>query len=172
MERQVSRMGGNIVTLLGKTPNLGDMAPDFALRDQDLLQVTLATYTGKVKLFSVVPSIDTTVCDLQTKRFDKETAGKSEELVVASVSMDLPFALKRWAASCKIKNVLLLSDYMDSSFGTAYGVLIKELKLLNRSIFIVDRQDTVQYIEIVDENHNHPNYERALAALTRVLKGK
>jgi len=163
-------MGGNIITLLGKTPNLGDMAPDFALRDSDLLQVTLATYAGKVKLLSVVPSIETTVCDQQTKRLSKETAGMSEDLVVASVSMDLPFALKRWTTSCKVKNVIMLSDYMDSSFGMAYGVLIKELKLLNRSIFIVDRQDTLQYVEIVDENDNHPNYERALAALARILK--
>jgi len=164
-------MGGNIVTLIGKTPNLGDMAPDFTARDSDFFQVSLAAYPGKVKLISVLPSIETSVCDLQTKRFSKEASKLSGDLAVLSVSMDLPFALKRWKTSCGISNVIMLSDHMEASFGNAYGVLIKELRLLNRSIFIVDRSDMVQYVEIVDENNNHPNYDRVLDALTRVLKG-
>jgi thiol peroxidase len=168
MERKVTTMGGNILTLVGPELKIGERAPDFAVRTTELLQVTLDDYRGKRKIVSVAPSLDTTVCDLQTRRFNQEAAGFKDNVKILSVSMDLPFALKRWSQSCSGLVVELLSDYLDASFGLAYGVLIKELRLLNRSIFIIDESDVIRYIEVVEENQNHPNYAAALEALKRL----
>ncbi len=167
-ERKTTTMGGNVITLVGPELKVGERAPDFALRTTELFQVTLADYRGKRKLVSVAPSLDTTICDLQTRRFNQEAGGLPGNVRVLSVSMDLPFALKRWSQSATGLSVDLLSDYLDASFGVSYGVLIKELRLLNRAVFIIDESDVLRYVEVVSENDNHPNYAAALEALKRL----
>ncbi|PMC37036.1 thiol peroxidase [Bacillus sp. UMB0899] len=153
----------NPVTLLGNEVSVGNQAPDFSVLANDLSPVTLANSKGKVRIISVVPSIDTGVCDAQTRRFNEE-ASKLANVEVLTISMDLPFAQKRWCASNGLENVQTLSDHRDASFGEAYGVLIKELRLLARSVFVVDSNDKVTYVEYVSEATNHPNYEAAIEA--------
>ncbi|WP_026560806.1 thiol peroxidase [Bacillus sp. J37] len=153
----------NPVTLIGNEVNVGDQAPDFTVLSNDLSPVTLADSKGKVRIISVVPSIDTGVCDAQTRRFNEDASNLSN-VEVLTISMDLPFAQKRWCASNGLENVQTLSDHRDASFGEAYGVLIKELRLLARSVFVVDSNDKVTYVEYVSEATNHPNYEAAIEA--------
>lgn len=154
---------GNPVTLVGKEVKVGDQAPDFKVIANDLSEVTLSDSKGHVRIISVVPSIDTGVCDAQTRRFNEEAA-KLENVKILTISMDLPFAQKRWCGANGIENVQLLSDHRDASFGQAYGVLIKELRLLTRAVFVVDSSDKVTYVEYVGEATNHPNYEAAIEA--------
>ena len=151
------------VTLLGTELKAGDDAPNFTVLSNDLKEVTLDDYKGKIKLISVVPSIDTGVCSEQTKRFNEE-ADKLENVQVLTISMDLPFAQTRWCAANGIKKLDTLSDHRDADFGKKYGVLIKELRLLSRSIFVVDANDKITYAEYVSENTNHPDYDKALEA--------
>ncbi len=151
------------VTLLGNEVKVGDTAPDFTVLSNDLAPVTLADTKGKVRLISVVPSIDTGVCDAQTRRFNEE-GSKLENVEILTISVDLPFAQKRWCASNGLEKVQTLSDHRDLSFGEAYGVHIKELRLLARAVFVVDANDKVTYVEYVSEATNHPNYEAALEA--------
>jgi thiol peroxidase len=165
MERQVTKMGDNLITLIGPELETGEQAPDFIVLDTDLMPKQLDDYTGKIKLISVVPSLDTKVCDLQTRKFNEMAVDFDENVVVLTISMDLPFAQKRWCGNAQINRVITLSDHRFASFGENYGVLIKELRLLNRSIFLLDENDTIRYIEIVEENHNHPDYDKAIAAL-------
>ncbi|WP_226528519.1 thiol peroxidase [Metabacillus niabensis] len=153
----------NPVTLIGKEVNVGDQAPDFTVLSNDLSPVTLENSKGKVRIISVVPSIDTGVCDAQTRRFNEDASNLSN-VEVLTISMDLPFAQKRWCASNGLENVQTLSDHRDASFGEAYGVLIKELRLLARSVFVVDSNDKVTFVEYVSEATNHPNYEAAIEA--------
>lgn len=152
------------VTLLGNEIKVGDTAPNFTVLNNDLQEVSLDDYKGKKKLISVVPSIDTGVCSDQTRRFNEE-AEKLDNVHVLTISMDLPFAQKRWCAAEGIGNLDTLSDHRDADFGEKYGVLIKELRLLARSIFVVDSNDKVTYVEYVDEVSNHPDYESALEAI-------
>lgn len=152
------------VTLLGNEIKVGDTAPNFTVLNNDLQEVSLDDYKGKKKLISVVPSIDTGVCSDQTRRFNEE-AEKLDNVHVLTISMDLPFAQKRWCAAEGIENLDTLSDHRDADFGEKYGVLIKELRLLARSIFVVDSNDKVTYVEYVDEVSNHPDYESALEAI-------
>jgi thiol peroxidase len=154
---------GNPVTLIGNEVKVGDKAPEFTVLANDLSPVTLDTYKGAVKLISVVPSIDTGVCDTQTRRFNEE-ASKIDNVKVLTVSVDLPFAQKRWCASNGLENVVTLSDHRDLSFGEAYGVVMKELRLLARAVFVVDSEDKVTYVEYVSEGTSHPNYEAAIEA--------
>ncbi|WP_339193213.1 thiol peroxidase [Aeribacillus sp. FSL W8-0870] len=154
---------GNPVTLLGNEVKVGDKAPDFKVLANDLSEVTLADTKGQVRIISVVPSIDTGVCDAQTRRFNEE-ASKLDNVKILTISMDLPFAQQRWCGANGIENVQLLSDHRDASFGQAYGVLIKELRLLARAVFVVDSNDNVTYVEYVSEATNHPNYEAAIEA--------
>ncbi|WP_369902284.1 thiol peroxidase [Bacillus manliponensis] len=154
---------GNAVTLLGTEVKVGEQAPNFQLLANDLSPVTLETYKGAVKLISVVPSIDTGVCDAQTRRFNEEASGL-ENTKVLTVSVDLPFAQKRWCATNGLENAVTLSDHRDLSFGEAYGVAIKELRLLTRAVFVVDSNDKLVHVEYVSEATNHPNYEAALEA--------
>ncbi|BBU40485.1 putative thiol peroxidase [Aeribacillus pallidus] len=154
---------GNPVTLLGNEVKVGDKASDFKVLANDLSEVTLADTKGQVRIISVVPSIDTGVCDAQTRRFNEE-ASKLDNVKILTISMDLPFAQKRWCGANGIENVQLLSDHRDASFGQAYGVLIKELRLLARAVFVVDSNDNVTYVEYVSEATNHPNYEAAIEA--------
>jgi thioredoxin-dependent peroxiredoxin len=154
---------GNPVTLIGNEVKVGDTAPDFKVLANDLSEVTLSDTKGYVRLISVVPSIDTGVCDAQTRRFNEEAA-KLDNVKVLTISVDLPFAQKRWCGANGIENVQTLSDHRDVSFGEAYGVLIKELRLLARAVFVVDSNDKVTYVEYVPEVTDHPNYEAAIEA--------
>lgn len=151
------------VTLIGKEVKVGDQAPDFTVLSNGLEEVSLKDYKGKVKLIASVPSIDTGVCSEETKRFNEE-ADKIGNVQVLTVSMDLPFAQQRWCAANGIKNLDTLSDHRDASLGENYGVLIKELRLLARAVFVVDSNDKVTYVEYVNEVTNHPDYEAALSA--------
>ncbi|MGM0903368.1 MAG: thiol peroxidase [Bacillota bacterium] len=154
---------GNNVTLLGNEVKVGDQAPDFTVLANDLSAVTLQDSKGSVRLISVVPSLDTGVCDAQTRRFNEE-ASSLGNVKVLTVSVDLPFAQKRWCGANGIENVQTLSDHRALSFGEAYGVAIKELRLLARAVFVVDSNDKVTYVEYVSEATDHPNYEAALEA--------
>ncbi len=156
---------GNPVTLLGPALQAGDAAPAFKTIDQGLAEVTLKNSAGKVRLISVVPSLDTGICDQQTKRFNEEAAKLPDKVAVLTVSVDLPFAQKRYCGAGNITKIQTLSDHRDTAFGLAYGVLIKELRLLARSIFVVGADDKVKYVEIVKEITTHPDYEKALAAV-------
>ncbi|MRG87708.1 thiol peroxidase [Salinibacillus xinjiangensis] len=154
---------GNPVTLLGEEVQVGNQAPDFTVLANDLSEKSLKDYQGK-KLISVVPSLDTGVCDAQTRRFNEE-ASNLDNVTVLTVSMDLPFAQKRWCGANGIENVVTLSDHRDGSFGQAYGVLIQELRLLARAVFVVDENNKVTYVEYVSEATNHPDYDAALNAV-------
>ncbi|WP_108671291.1 thiol peroxidase [Peribacillus acanthi] len=153
----------NPVTLLGNEVKVGDQAPDFTVLANDMSPVTLADSKGQVRLISVVPSVDTGVCDAQTRKFN-EAASQLDNVKILTISVDLPFAQKRWCAAAGIENVQTLSDHRDLSFGEAYGVHIKELRLLARAVFVVDSNDTVTYVEYVSEGTDHPNYEAAIEA--------
>lgn len=159
----------NPVTLLGNEVKVGDKAPDFTVLANDLSPVTLQDSKGKVRLIISVPSLDTGVCDAETRRFNEEATKLSDELVVLTVSVDLPFAQKRWCGAAGIDRVVTLSDHRDLSFGKAYGVAIEELRLLARAVFVVDKDDTVKYVEYVSETTNHPNYEAAIEAVKSLL---
>ncbi|MDD5544261.1 MAG: thiol peroxidase [Acidobacteriia bacterium] len=157
-------MKGNPLTLIGPALKAGDKAPNFSVRTQDLKPYSLADSTGKVRLFSVVPSLDTPVCDAQTRRFNQEAAQLGDKVEIITVSVDLPFAQKRWCGAAGIDKIKVVSDYYDRSFSEAYGTLIKELHIDSRAIFIVDGSDTIRYVEYVPEVADHPNYDKALAA--------
>jgi len=158
------KFAGNPVTLLGSQLKVGEKAPNFTVLANDLSEVTLNDSKGYVRLISVVPSIDTGVCDAQTRRFNEEAA-KLDNVKVLTVSVDLPFAQSRWCGSNGIENVQTLSDHRDLSFGEAFGVAIKELRLLARAVFVVDSNDVVTYGEYVNEVTEHPNYEAAIEAV-------
>ncbi|KEZ51302.1 MULTISPECIES: thiol peroxidase [Metabacillus] len=153
----------NPVTLIGNEVKAGDTAPNFTVLANDLSEVSLSDSKGQVRILSVVPSIDTGVCDAQTRRFNEE-ASKIDNLKVLTVSVDLPFAQKRWCAANGIENVQTVSDHRDLSFGEAYGVHIQELRLLARAVFVVDSNDKVTYVEYVSEATNHPDYDAAIEA--------
>ncbi|AKP48117.1 MULTISPECIES: thiol peroxidase [Bacillus] len=154
---------GNPVTLLGNEVKVGDQAPDFTVLANDLSEVKLSDYKGSVRILSSVPSLDTGVCDAQTRRFNEEAA-KLDGVKVLTISADLPFAQKRWCASSGLEDVITLSDHRDLSFGNAYGVVMKELRLLARAVFVVDSNDKITYVEYVSEGTNHPDYEAAIQA--------
>lgn len=155
---------GGPVTLLGPALKVGDKAPDFRVVDTTLAEVTLADSKGKTRLISTLPSIDTPVCDTETRRFNEEAAKLPDNVIILTISMDLPFAQKRWCAAAGVERVKLLSDYQERSFALAYGVLIKELGLLSRSIFVVDPDDIIRYVEHVPEVTAEPDYAAALDA--------
>ncbi|MDR7073790.1 thiol peroxidase [Fictibacillus barbaricus] len=151
------------VTLLGSQVKVGDQAPDFKVLANDMSEVTLADTKGSVRLIAAVPSVDTGVCDAEVRRFNEE-ASKLENVKVLTISVDLPFAQKRWCGAAGVENVQTLSDHKDLSFGKAYGVAIEELRLLARSVFVIDSSDKITYVEYVDEVTSHPNYEAAIEA--------
>lgn len=153
------------ITLIGTEVKIGDSAPNFTVLANDLSPVTLEDSKGKVRLISVVPSLDTGTCDAQTRKFNESASELGENVVILTISNDLPFAQKRWCAAAGIDSVQTLSDHRDLSFGEAYGVAIKELRLLTRAIFVVDTNDKVTYVEYVPEATEHPNYEKAIEAV-------
>ena len=156
-------MRGNPLTLIGPALAAGDKAPDFKLVDNSLKDVTLADTGGQVRIISVVPSLDTPVCDAQTKRFNEEAA-KLPGVSIISISMDLPFAQKRWCGAFGVDKIKMLSDHRDGSFGSSYGTLIKDLRIESRAIFVLDKSNVIRHVEYVKEVADHPNYDTALAA--------
>jgi thiol peroxidase len=165
MERPgATTLKGNPFTLIGPELRPGDAAPDFNLVDNGLKAVTLKDTGNHVRIISVVPSLDTPVCDAQTKRFN-EAAATLPGVEICTVSMDLPFAQKRWCGAFGIDNLKMLSDHRDASFGENYGTLIKELRIESRAIFVVDASDVIRHAEYVKEIADHPNYETAMAAI-------
>src|SRR5579862_2513480 len=160
---------GRPLTLLGPELKSGDKAPDFQALDDGLKPLDLAATGNGVRIFSVVPSLDTPVCDAQTKRFNEE-AGKLPALSVYSFSMDLPFAQKRWCDAYGVDNVKMVSDHRSGSFGENYGTMIKDLRIMSRAIFVVDQDNTVRHVEYVKEVADHPDYESALAVAKELAK--
>ncbi|MBU2497785.1 MAG: thiol peroxidase [Proteobacteria bacterium] len=171
MEEQTGRvtMKGNPLTLLGPQLKVGDKAPDFEVIDNDLAPVKFSSFRGKVCIISSVPSLDTPVCDMETRRFNEEAGKLGEDVVILTISMDLPFAQKRWCGAAGVEKVRTLSDHRDASFGTAYGTLIKGLRLLARAVFVVDRQGVIQYVEMVKELTQEPDYEAVLGAVHKLV---
>ena len=163
-------MKGNPLTLVGKMPNVGDKAPDFVVVANDLKEVRLSDFAGKATLLISVPSLDTSVCSMEAHKFNQEAARMSEEFTVAVISMDLPFAQKRWCGAEHADSIKTLSDHRQASFGQAYGVLIKELRLLARAVFAIDKSGTIRYVELVREVTHEPNYDTALKAVTEAAR--
>jgi thiol peroxidase len=161
-------MRGNPLTLVGNEVKVGDKAPDFVILDNNLAPVNSSSFRGKTCIISSVPSLDTPVCDMETRKFNEEAGRLSPEVVILTISMDLPFAQKRWCAAAGVDKVQTLSDHRDASFGTSYGVLIKELRLLARAVFLVDRKGIIQYIQLVKEVTKEPDYEAVLNVLKKL----
>ncbi|MCM3387464.1 thiol peroxidase [Ureibacillus chungkukjangi] len=159
----------NPVTLIGNEVKVGEKAPDFTVLANDLSPVTLKDSEGKVRLISVVPSLDTGVCDAQTRRFNEEVVALGDGVAFYTVSVDLPFAQKRWCAAAGLEGAQTVSDHKDLSFGKAYGVYMEELRLLARSVFVIDSEGTVTYAEYVSEGTSHPNYEAAIEAVKALI---
>lgn len=170
MERKgMVTMKGNPIVLVGNEVKVGDKAPDFEVTANDLSPVKLSSFAGKVCIITVVPSIDTGVCDKMTRKFNEEAASLGKDATVIAISMDLPFAQARWCGAAGIKNLQTLSDYRLASFGNAYGMLIKDLRLLARGIFVVDKQQIVRYVQLVPEITQEPNYKEAIEAAKKLL---
>lgn len=166
MERENTvTIEGAPVILLGEEIKAGQKAPAFTVLDPDLKETGLDAFKGKIKLIASVPSLDTPICDLQIKRFNDEAAKISRDVAIIFISMDLPFAQKRFCQAYSIKKVKTYSDHKDAAFGLNYGVLIKELRLLSRAIFVIGKDDRVSYVEYVKELTSHPDYDAALNAL-------
>ncbi|AJF07284.1 thiol peroxidase [Geoalkalibacter subterraneus] len=160
---------GNPMTLIGPDVGVGQSAPDFKVVDTGLQPVSLGDSAGKVRLITVVPSIDTPVCDTMTRKFNEQAAQLPDNVEVYTISMDLPFAQKRWCGNADIDKVKTLSDYQERSFGENYGILIKELKLLARAVFVIDAAGKIAYREIVPEVTDEPDYDAALAAVKKLV---
>ncbi len=161
-------MRGNPLTLVGPELRVGDPAPDFKVVGNDMKPVTLSDTAGKVRILTSVPSLDTAVCDAEVRRFNEE-ATKLPGVEVLTVSMDMPFAQKRWCAAAGVANVRTLSDYQKHSFGAAYGVLIEELQFEARAVFVLDKDNKVSYVEYVKEVTDYPNYDAAVAAAKKLV---
>jgi thiol peroxidase len=161
----VITMKGNPLTIVGKELQVGEVAPDFEVLDNDLSPVKFSSFRGKICVISSVPSLDTPVCDMETRRFNEEAGKLEEDIQILTISMDLPFAQKRWCGASGVDKVITLSDHRDASFGTAYGVLIKELRLLARVVFVIDREGVIRYIQIVKEQTEEPDYDAVLEAI-------
>ena len=162
-------MKGNPITLMGTELQVGDKAPDFVAIDNDLNPVSFDSFRGKVCIVSSVPSLDTPVCDMETRRFNDEAGRLADDVEILTISMDLPFAQKRWCGAAGVDRVQTLSDHRDAAFGQAYGVLIKGFRLLARAVFVVDREGTIRYIELVKEIASEPDYDSVLTAVKELV---
>ncbi|MDH3951459.1 MAG: thiol peroxidase [Syntrophobacteria bacterium] len=162
-------MKGNPITLMGTEPQVGDKAPDFVAIDNDLNPVSFDSFRGKVCIVSSVPSLDTPVCDMETRRFNDEAGRLGDDVEILTISMDLPFAQKRWCGAAGVDRVQTLSDHRDAAFGQAYGVLIKGLRLLARAVFVVDKEGTIRYKELVKEIASEPDYDSVLTAVKELV---
>lgn len=159
---------GSPLTTLGSRVAEGEKAPDFTVIANDMSKVTLDDSKGKTRLISVVPSLDTGICDAQTRRFNEEAAKLGDGVVILTVSAEHPFNQKRWCGAAGIDRVQVVSDHMDMNFGDAYGLHIRDWRLEQRAVFVVDKEDVVRYAEYVPEIAQHPDYEAALAALNEI----
>jgi len=162
-------MKGNPITLMGTELQVGDKAPDFVAIDNDLNPVSFDSFRGKVCIVSSVPSLDTPVCDMETRRFNDEAGRLGDNVEILTISVDLPFAQKRWCGAAGVDRVQTLSDHRDAAFGQAYGVLIKGFRLLARAVFVVDKEGTIRYIELVKEIASEPNYDSVLTAVKELV---
>lgn len=159
---------GSPLHLAGSEVNVGEPAPDFEALANDLSAVKLSTFRGKTCVICSVPSLDTPVCDTEVRKFNESATSLGDNVAVLVISMDLPFAQSRWCGAAGVKNVQTLSDYRDADFAGKYGVLIKELRLLARTVFVVDKEGVIRYKEVVDEMTNEPDYEAALQAVKEI----
>ncbi|MDD5459275.1 MAG: thiol peroxidase [Phycisphaerae bacterium] len=162
-------MKGSPLTVVGVVPEVGQDCPDCTFVSNDLSPVRLSDYAGKICIITSVPSLDTGVCDTMTRKFNEEASDLGDAVTVLTVSMDLPFAQKRWCGAAGVKNVVTLSDYRNAEFGEKFGVLIKELRLLARAIFIVDKQGKIRYKQLVQEQTNEPDYAEVIKAVKKLL---
>jgi thioredoxin-dependent peroxiredoxin len=162
---QAITLHGNPFTLLGDPVRMGDPAPDAGLLDNDLKPVKLSDFRGKVVVIASVPSLDTPVCDMETRRFNTEAARLGKDVAILTVSMDLPFAQKRWCGAAGVEQVVTLSDHKEADFGQAFGLLIKELRLLARAVLVLDREGVIRYYQLVKEMSEEPDYDAVLAAV-------
>ena len=165
----VATFQGNPLTLVGAEIKVGDSAPEFTLTANDLSPVTLGDFKDKVVIIASVPSLDTPVCDMETRRFNTEAAALGDDVVILAVSMDLPFAQARWCGAAGVEAVRTLSDHKDASFGQAWGALIKELRLLTRAVFVVGKDGKVAYVQYLSEITEEPDYEAALEAARKLV---
>ena len=161
-------MKGNPLTLIGELPEVGQAAPDFEVLDNNLTPVKLSSFKGKICIIASVPSLDTPVCDIETRRFNTEAAKLSEDVIILTISMDLPFAQKRWCGAAGIDKVTTLSDHRSAEFGAAFGTIIKELRLLARAVFVVDKNGIVRLVQLVKEVAQEPDYEAVLSAVKKL----
>jgi thiol peroxidase len=161
-----------LLTLIGRPVKVGMRAPDFKVVSQDLKEVSLGDFSGKIKVINFFPSLDTPVCDLQVKEFNKKAAGLSDGIVILGISKDLPFAQARFCSLNQIKNEIVLSDYRYNSFGLKYGFLIKELNLLARGALIIGRDDKIKYLQLVREVTASVDYQEVFKALQDILQAK
>ena len=161
--------GGNPMTLVGPELKVRDDAPDVEVVDNDLQPVRLSTYKGKVAIVAAVASLDTGTCDVETRRFNQEVGKLGDDVVVLTISMDLPFAQKRWCGAAGVETVKTFSDHRSAAFGEAWGVLMKELRLLARAVFVVDREGDIRYVELLGEVGDEPDYDAALKAAKELL---
>ena len=162
-------MKGNPITLIGTELQVGDKAPDFVAIGNDLNPVSFDSFRGKVCIVSSVPSLDTPVCDMETRRFNDEAGRLGDNVEIITISVDLPFAQKRWCGAAGVDRVQTLSDHRDAAFGQAYGVLIKGLRLLARAVFVVDKEGTIRYAELVNEIASEPDYDAVLTAVKELV---
>lgn len=164
----VIKFAGNAMTLVGSEIKVGDTAPDFTALTPELTPLTLSSTKGQVRIISVVPSIDTSVCDMQTRWFNEEAA-KIDGLTILSISVDLPFAIKKYCATKGIENIKTLSDHKNLDFGLKYGFVIEELRLLARGIVVIDRDDVVRHVEYVPNVSDHPDYAKVMTTVKEYL---
>jgi thiol peroxidase len=169
MAQRTITMKGKSLVLSGNAVNVGDKAPDFEVVGRDLSLVKFSSFAGKVCIISSVPSLDTSVCDIMTRRFNEEAVKLEDDVVVLAISMDLPFGQNRWCIAADVKNVFILSDHRTAAFGQAYGVLLKDLRLLARAVFVVDKTGIVRYEQIVPEITHEPDYDKALEEVKKLL---
>ena len=162
-------MKGQPFALAGNIPVVGEKAPDFEVTTSDLSQVKLSSFIGRICIITCFPSLDTSVCDIMTRKFNEEAVALGDDVVVLAISMDLPFAQDRWCIAADVKNVHMLSDHREASFGRSFGVLIKDLRLLARAVFVIDRKGFVRYLQIVPELTHEPDYEPVLNAAKELL---
>ncbi len=167
--KDIVTMKGRPVVLLGDAVKVGDKAPDFEVVAKDLSTIKFSSFAGKVCIISCVPSLDTSICDIMTRRFNEEAVKLGNDVVVLAISMDLPFGQNRWCIAADVKNVYVFSDHRTASFGQAYGVLIKDLRLLSRAVFVVDRKGIVRYEKIVPEITHEPDYDEVLEEVKKLL---
>jgi thiol peroxidase len=166
--RRTVTFKGQPLTLIGKQLKVGDTAPDAELTANDFSPVKLSSYAGKTRLINVVYSLETSICDAQTHKFNEEATQLGSEVIVLTISADLPFTQKRWCGASGLESVITLSDHKTMAFADAYGVHIKERRLTSRAVFVVDKQNIVRYVEYLPEIATHPNYDTALAALQHI----